>query len=68
LTFELLGGWWIRAWRGLVSNECARAALLTSDMRAINRALERNSGMYIDTLHHVVVLGRRATIVVVQKR
>jgi len=46
----------------------ARAALLTSDMRAINRALERNSGMYIDTLHHVVVLGRRATIVVVQKR
>jgi len=46
----------------------ARAVLLTSDMRAINRSLERTSGMYIDQQHQVVVLGRRAQLIVVQKR
>lgn len=46
----------------------ARAALLSSDMRAITRALERTSGMYVDVQHTVVILGRRAQIVVVQKR
>lgn len=46
----------------------ARAALMTSDTRALTRALERTSGMYVDTAHTVVVLGRRTHIVVVQKR
>jgi 23S rRNA G2445 N2-methylase RlmL len=46
----------------------ARAALMTSDTRALTRALERTSGMYVDTAHTVVVLGRRTQIVVVQKR
>jgi 23S rRNA G2445 N2-methylase RlmL len=46
----------------------ARAVLLTSDMRAINRALERNSGMYLDKSHTVVILGRRAQLCVLQKR
>jgi 23S rRNA G2445 N2-methylase RlmL len=46
----------------------ARAALLSSDMRAITRALERTSGMYVDVQHTVIILGRRAHIVVIQKR
>lgn len=46
----------------------ARAVLLTSDMRAITRALERTSGMYMDVLYPVVILGRRANICVLQKR
>ena len=46
----------------------ARAVLLSSDMRAITRALERTSGMYMDVTHTVVILGRRAQLCVIQKR
>jgi tRNA (guanine6-N2)-methyltransferase len=46
----------------------ARAALLTNDMRAINRALERTSGMYLAQQHTVIILGRKAQMMVVQKR
>lgn len=46
----------------------ARAVFLTSDMRAMTRALERTSGMYMAQQYQVVVLGRRAQICVVQKR
>jgi 23S rRNA G2445 N2-methylase RlmL len=42
----------------------ARAVLLTSDMRAINRALERTSGMYLESTYHVIILGRRAQLCV----
>lgn len=46
----------------------ARASLLTNDMRAINRSLERTSGMYLEHQHAVIILGRKAQMLVVQKR
>jgi len=41
---------------------------LTNDMRAINRSLERTSGMYLEHQHTVIILGRKAQMMVVQKR
>jgi hypothetical protein len=46
----------------------ARAVLLTSDTRAIQRGLERTSGLYLDQQHTVIILGRKSHLFVIQKR